>query len=108
MKKLIIGLLCTVLLLTFVPLQAGAVAFEEPTSLVVSKPPALSVSAGMNRLVKRRDEGKSIEKSRSDSNAKNGKSIDVSSNRHSSHSHGGVYVSGGGVLLLILLLIIII
>lgn len=107
MKKLIVGLSCIALLLTFVPIQAGAAAFEEPSSLVVSKPPTLSGSAGMNSLVKRRAESKSIEKSRSDSETKKGKSNEFSSNSPSSHSHGGVYVSGGGVLLLILLLIII-
>lgn len=107
MKRLIISLSCAALLLTFTPVQSVAAVVEEPSSLVVNKPPSLSGSAGMNSLVKRRDENRTISKAASDSETKKAKAAEARSKRHTSGSNGSLYISGGGLLLLILVLIII-
>ena len=107
MKKIILGLLATCLSLTFIPLQSFGATTDEPSSLVVTKPPEPAESAEAKALLLRLDEINATDMSKLKSSEKKNMRKEVRSINHELRElTGGVYLSVGAILLIALLLII--
>lgn len=107
MKKFIFCLMAIILSLTFLPLQSFGATKEDPSSLVVTKPPEPAESAEAKALVTRLDEIKAIDMSTLKSTEKKELRKEVRSiKRELKDISGGVYVSAGALILILILLIV--
>lgn len=108
MKKFILCLMATVLSLTLLPLQASGAAKEEPTSLVVTKPPEPAESAEAKALVTRLDEIKAMDMSKLKSTEKKELRKEVRTiKRELKDISGGIYVSAGVLIVVLIVLLVI-
>jgi hypothetical protein len=104
MKKIILSLIATCLLLTFNPLQSNAATVAAPTSVAVTKTAEI---AEAKALYKRLDEIKAIDKSNLKSSEKQVLRKEVREIKTKlANLGGGVYISVGGLVLIIILLLI--
>ena len=107
MKKIVLCLLATVLSLAFIPLQSFASTTEEPSSLVVTKPPETAESAEAKALMLRLDEISAKDMTKLNSSEKKEMRKEVRSiKRELKDISGGVYVSAGALILILILLIV--
>lgn len=107
MKKIILTLMATCLSLTFVPLQSFAATIEEPSSLVVTKPPEPAESAEAKALLLRLDEINATDMSKLKLAEKKELRKEVRSIKHELREvGGGVYLSAGALILIVILLIV--
>jgi hypothetical protein len=108
MKKFILCLMATVLSLTLLPLQSSGAAKEEPTSLVVTKPPEPAESAEAKALVTRLDEIKAMDMSKLKSTEKKELRKEVRTiKRELKDISGGIYVSAGVLIVVLIILLVI-
>lgn len=99
--------MATCLSLTFIPLQSFAATTNEPSSLVVTKPPEPAESAEAKTLLLRLDEINAMDMSKLKSSEKKNMRKEVRSiNRELRDIGGGVYVSAGALILILILLIV--
>lgn len=107
MKKITVCIMATCLSLTFLPLQSIAAITEEPSALVVTKPPEPAESAEAKALVVRLNEIGAMDMSKLKSAEKKNMRKEVRSIKHELREiGGGVYLSVGAILLIALILII--
>jgi hypothetical protein len=107
MKKFIFCLMATILTLTFLPLQSFASAKEDPSSLVVTKPPETKESAEAKTLLLRLDEIKAMDMSKLKSTEKKDLKKEVRSiKRELKDISGGVYVSAGVLIVVLIILVV--
>jgi len=107
MKKFIFCLIATVLSLTILPVQSFAATKEEPSSLVVTKPPEPAESAEAKVLITRLDEIKAMDMSAMKSTEKKELRKEVRSiKRELKDISGGIYVSAGVLIVVLILLIV--
>jgi hypothetical protein len=107
MKKFIFCLMATVLTLTFLPVQSFAATKEEPSSLVVTKPPEPAEAAEAKALVTRLDEIKAMDMSSLKSTEKKELRKEVRSiKRELKDISGGVYVSAGVLIVVLIILVV--
>lgn len=107
MKKFIFCLMATILSLTFLPVQSFASAKEDPSSLVVTKPPDPAESAEAKALVTRLDEINAMDMSKLKSSEKKDLRKEVRSiKRELKDIGGGVYISAGALIVILILLIV--
>jgi hypothetical protein len=107
MKKFIFCLMAIVLSLTFLPVQSFAATKEEPSSLVVTKPPEPAEAAEAKALITRLDEIKAMDMSTLKSSEKKELRKEVRSiKRELKDISGGVYISAGLLILILVLLLI--
>jgi hypothetical protein len=108
MKKFILCLMATVLSLTLLPLQSSGATKEEPTSLVVTKPPEPAESAEAKALVTRLDEIKAMDMSKLKSTEKKELRKEVRTiKRELKDISGGIYVSAGVLIVVLIILLVI-
>ena len=107
MKKFILCLMATVLSLTLLPLQSSGAAKEEPTSLVVTKPPEPAESAEAKALVTRLDEIKAMDMSKLKSTEKELRKEVRTIKRELKDISGGVYISAGALIVILIVLLVI-
>jgi Flp pilus assembly protein TadB len=110
MKKLLVCVAATLLLLAFAPIQskAEAEAIKRTASAITDKTESVEVQTLINRV----NEINAMDKSAMSSTEKKMlrkelRSLKMDANNHS-HNHGGgtIYISGGVILLIIILIII--
>jgi hypothetical protein len=107
MKKIIFCLMAIFLSLTFIPLQSFGATTEEPSSLVVTKPPETTESAEAKALTLRLNEISAMDMSKLKSSEKKELRKEVRSiKRELKDISGGVYISAGLLILILILLII--
>lgn len=107
MKKIVFGLMATILSITILPLQSFAGTTNEPSSLVATKPAESSESAEANMLVLRLNEIKEMDMSKMAASEKKEMRKEVRSIKRELREVGGVvYVSAGTILLIVILLIV--
>jgi hypothetical protein len=107
MKKFIFCLMATILTLTFLPLQSFASAKEDPSSLVVTKPPENTESAEAKTLLLRLDEIKAMDMSKLKSTEKKDLRKEVRSiKRELKDISGGVYISAGVLIVILIILVV--
>ena len=108
MKKFILCLMAIVLSLTLLPLQSSGAAKEEPSSLVVTKPPEPAESAEAKALVTRLDEIKAMDMSKLKSTDKKEFRKEVRTiKRELKDISGGIYVSAGVLIVVLIILLVI-
>jgi hypothetical protein len=107
MKKFIFCLMAIFLTLTFLPIQSFAAAKEDPSSLVVTKPPEPAEAAEAKALITRLDEIKAMDMSTLKSSDKKELRKEVRSiKRELKTISGGVYVSAGVLIVVLIILVI--
>jgi hypothetical protein len=107
MKKIVICIMALCLTLTLIPLQSVASATNEPSSLVVTKPPDPVESSEAKALISRLDEINAMDMSKLKSSEKKEMRKEVRSIKRELRELGsGVYVSVGAIIIIALLLII--
>lgn len=109
MKKFIFCLMATILTLTFLPIQSFAATKEDPSALVVTKPPEPAESAEAKALVTRLDEIKAMDMSTLKSADKKELRKEVRSiKRELKTISGGVYISAGLLIVILIILVVLV
>ena len=109
MKKFIFCLMATILTLTFLPIQSFAATKEDPSSLVVTKPPEPAEAAEAKALVTRLDEIKAMDMSTLKSADKKVLRKEVRSiKRELKTISGGVYISAGLLIVILIILVVLV
>jgi hypothetical protein len=104
MKKFVLCLMVSCMLLAFYPIQSSAETKTTPSSLVADKP---AESARAKALLLRLDEIKSMDKSNLKSSDKKVLRKEVRSIKNELRTmHGGLYISVGAAILIVLILIL--
>jgi hypothetical protein len=104
MKKFVLCLMATCLLLTFNPLHSNAATVTTPSSIAVTKTAEI---AEAKSLYKRLDEIRAMDKSKMKSSDKQVLRKEVREIKTQlTNLGGGVYISAGGLLIIIIVLLI--
>jgi len=104
MKKIILGIMVTCMLLAFYPIESKASVKTTPSSLVADKP---AESARANTLLLRLDEIKNMDKSNLKSSEKKVLRKEVRSIQKELRTMGnGIYISVGAVIIIVLLIVL--
>jgi len=104
MKKLVLCLITTCLLLTFQPLQTNASTTSAPSATAVSKP---AESEEAKKLLLRLDEINAMDKSKITQSEKKNLRVEVRTIKHNlKELSGGVYLSAGTIIVILILIII--
>jgi len=99
--------MATILSLTFLPIQSFAATKEDPSSLVVTKPPEPAESAEEKALVTRLDEIKAMDMSKLNSTEKKDLRKETRSIRRELKTiSGGIYVSAGVLIVVLIILVV--
>jgi hypothetical protein len=107
MKKIVLGLMATVLSLAFLPLELNAKPKVTTPTMAEPSPVTPAEAARANELLLRLDEIKNSDKSELKASEKKELRNEVRSINSELKTIGsGVYISGAGVILLVVLLII--
>lgn len=108
MKKVALGIMTTVLLLLFVPMQSEAKAIDNPFKLLKEK---AEISVEAKAMVSRLEEIKLMDFSKMNSSEKKELRTEVKMLKselqaQQLNSSGGIYISVGAAILIVLLLIL--